>query len=279
MAISTRFTSVASVEVWDTHFRWREDDALRDLTIDDTWRRVAESVSDPSRGPWARRYAEAFSRWLLLPGEALLQRGGTWTVPQLQEGCSAVVNAHAFVRRDAAGATRIEHGRLADTAALAVRFVDDGAVRFDTGGNRIAPRVGLFGVGDALAALGLAYDSEDGRRTAADIAASLASGCLAANRALRHERGPWVSLPHQPFATLLRRGNAPAHESLRESPLRHDRITAIFPQPRVAMLANGTSDALRPAGTDVCTSDACRRMQAAVQPWIDTPIADACSAG
>jgi ribonucleoside-diphosphate reductase alpha chain len=42
---SSAFTLLSAVEIWDAAFRWREQGQLRDLTIDDTWARVAGWVT------------------------------------------------------------------------------------------------------------------------------------------------------------------------------------------------------------------------------------------
>lgn len=291
MAGTTRFTDLAAVDVWDSVFRWREGDTLRDRTIDCTWRRVADTVAGEGRAqaPWAQRYMDAFARWQLLPDERLLRRAGT-TLPRMPlDGCRATVNAAAFVRTSATGRAQFDHARFEQTAALAVRFVDDALLHASPHEpRRVPPRVGMLGVGDVLQACGLAYDSDDARRMAADIAASLASGCLEENLRLGRERGAWSCCRTTPGVALLHPCGGAGNDSTPHGILRHPRITAIDCQPLLARFANGASDALFPArDTDDTPQDpatpnprhggiaalaALARLRAAVQPFIDAPI-------
>lgn len=290
VAGTTRFTDLGAVDVWDSLFRWRDGDALRDRTIDCTWRRVAGAVAGEGRAqaPWAQRYMDAFARWQLLPDERLLRRAGT-TLPRLPlDGCRATVNAAAFVRTTASGRPQFDHVRFEQAAALAVRFVDDALLHASPHEpRRVPPRVGMLGVGDVLQACGIAYDSDAARRMAADIAASLASGCLEENLRLGRERGVWSCCRTQSGTALLHPCGGTDNTAASASLLRHPRITAIDRQPLLARLANGASDALLPppdasgAPHDACTplahrhdtcTDALCRLHAAVQPFIDAPI-------
>lgn len=288
LAGTTRFTDRAAVDVWDSVFRWRDGDVLRDRTIDCTWTRVARSVAGEGRAQavWAQRYMDAFARWQLLPDTRLLRRAGT-TLPQLPlDGCRATLNAAAFVVTSAAGQLQFDHARFEQAAALAVRFVDDALLHASPAEpRRVPPRIGMLGVGDALQACGFAYDSDAARCMAAHIAASLAAGCLAENRRLGRERGAWSCCRTQPGVALLHACGA-TDDGAPRSTLRHPRITAIERQPLLARFANGASDALLPARVaDTAPHDpsvpdmqhdiaALRRMHAAVQPFIDAPIDD-----
>ena len=72
----TTFSSPAAVDAWDAEFRWRDAHRLRDVTIDDTWHRVAEAAAaaEPEHASaWSARFVDAFSRWRLLPEAHLLR--------------------------------------------------------------------------------------------------------------------------------------------------------------------------------------------------------------
>ena len=228
---------MAAVRAWDTWFRWRDAGGLRDRTIEATWTRIARAVARAegvNAEAWSRRYYDAFSRWQLIPDEMLVRTAGTAVLRSRRDVLRATVNAHAFASRR--GGLAIDG--IIEAGSLAVRLLDDARRSLD-----IPPagfRVCLLGVGQALAVLGLEYDSDAGRDAAAGMAAAIGQG--------------------------MRLG-------LEETGLRNCR-TGIAPQPRLAAFANSTTDALEPLPGDPAGADARRRMHLAVQPWIDEPIVE-----
>ena len=235
-----------AVEAWDAWFRWRHQGELRDLTIDSTWSRVADAIAvveGDAAAIWSQRFADAFTDWQLLPDERLLCHAGTDLPLQLDGAPSAVLNAAAFVRAPLGAQPRLDRDRLHSAAALAVRLLDDALLSAPA----TAPglRIGLIGVADALARLGLSYDSDPGRRQAREIVAALAEGCLWGATALAAERGGrnlegsaprWHAreTPSELIADALRWG------------IRHLELTAVASQPRLAVFANNVANALDP---------------------------------
>lgn len=57
------FIDAAAVEAWDAWFRWR-DDELHDLSIEDTWWRVAATLASAEAEPEACRWRSRFNRAL-----------------------------------------------------------------------------------------------------------------------------------------------------------------------------------------------------------------------
>jgi ribonucleoside-diphosphate reductase alpha chain len=244
---ATLFTDPAAVDAWDRWFRWREDGVLRDLTIDSTWWRVANAVAQvegDQAATWARQLVDAFSRWRVLPDPRLLRRAGAkLNFADMKSPC-AVVNAGAFIVAKGLKRACFERDGFVDSAALAVRLLDDVLRAGDPAGTRAQARIGLIGVADALDSLGLPYNSSKARQCAADMAAALADGVL---------RG----------ATAQNFG------------MRHELLTTIEPQPQLALLANNASDALDPRPGQLEAEAlivAQVEMRAAMQPWIDIPI-------
>ncbi|MBN7135753.1 hypothetical protein A7A76_13585 [Lysobacter enzymogenes] len=277
----TRFTDPHAVDLWDRRFRWRSGERLRDRTIDATWQRVAAAVggSGSDGGYWRSRYAAAFAAWQLLPDPRLLRRAGTErAVPPLRAP-RAALNAGAFVIEAGGARARFDFERFATTAALAVRLLDDAAEAFGAdvvGGLRL--EVGLIGVADALALLGVDYLGEAAPAQAQAMARSLALGCAQGAGRLARER----SARGEAAALSQRWGSRELPTTLAEAVVgnrRHARLTRVRPQPSLARLANGASDGIEP----VCADDLRRaapqalrvaraRIAAAMQPWIDAPV-------
>jgi ribonucleotide reductase alpha subunit len=250
MRPASPFTAVAAVEGWDACFRWRDAAGLRDRTIEATWWRVARAAAAAEGAQaeaWAIRYFEAFAQWRLLPDEALLRCAGTPVPLAVGEVIRASLDAAAFV---AGKPARLDLDRIADTAALAVRLLDDALLALRPELRvRTGVRVGVLGLGDALHALGLAYDSDAARVVGCDLAAALTRGARRGALELMRERGG-------DHATRLAR------------------LTAVVPQACLALLANCASDALDPATGDVDSAGPIPqlRLRLAMQPWIDDPI-------
>lgn len=237
------------MEAWDTWFRWREHGRLRDISIEDTWRRVSValiSVEPPrTSARWQARCMDALASWRLLPDERLLEAAGTGHLLPRIATFHASLNVAAFISTDSHTAGSIDLTALSDCAALAVRILDDATLLAAASAPRI--RIGILGIADALALLGLAYHSDTGRECATAIARALADGCLRGSVALAAERGA----RGRGAAAALSRAAARAapQELLRDAAchgLRHAALTAITPHPRLALLANDVTDALDP---------------------------------
>ncbi len=298
MAPTTRFTDRAAVDAWDSWFRWRNGEGLRDRTIDGTWWRVADAIARAEGSQeklWAYRFVEAFSRWQLLPDERLLRMAGTGSGLRPFESPRATLNVAGFVNAPLTPQARFDGEHFAAVASLAVRLLDDALVTM----HRSVPsfcglRIGVIGLADGLHLLGIGYDDPRAAEQVVTIGTALALGTLRGTIELARERGPidarpthllpvWRdrSIPDELVADAMRGG------------VRHTRLTAIDLQPHVAMLANNASDALDPrlphprTGNDVLsarvtdksaaiTADAMVTAQlvirAAIQPWIDAPI-------
>lgn len=294
------FRDAVAVEVWDGCFRWREDGRLRDATVAATWERVAGALAQAgTAGTFARELLDALAWLRVLPNPRLIARLGTGWRPASSDCDVAVVNASAFVRDAFGERARLDIGGLESAAGLAVRLLDRARVLAGSG-HGAALKVGLVGVADALQRLGLDYDSVAGREEAMRIAAALAHGALEASIAAVAAGA--VPVPR------LRASRAMAAE-LRSRPLAHASLTAIAPQPLLALLADNVADALDPrdgqprahrisgpggerivraaGGTTALARElgvasratapwpaapAQVAMRAAVAPWIDAPI-------
>ena len=226
------FIDAAAVEAWDAWFRWREHGVLRDVTIEQTWARVATALATPEHASelrdWARRFADALSSWRLLPDERLLARADANAGAQ-PDGLAATLNLAAFVRAPFTASASFDRAAFEDCAELAVRGLDNAMLRAGVSNrDQTDIRVGVMGLGDALALLGTPYASSEARAFAADVARLLSHSCVHASARLASERG-----------------GTPTKRELRF--LRH---TEIAPRPRLALFANHVADALDPVAPD-----------------------------
>lgn len=301
MLPTTRFTDRAAVDAWDSWFRWRNAEGLRDRTIDATWWRVADAIADSEGAQdrrWAYRYVDAFSRWQLLPDERLLRMAGTGAGLVPFASPSAALNVAAFVIAPLTPQARFDGERFAGVASLAVRLLDDALVTMHgSAPNFSGLRIGLIGLADALHLLGIRYHDHRAVEQACAVGTALATGTLRGTTELAQERGPIDARPVHLVALWRDRG-APDDlvAAAMHGGVRHTRLTAIGLQPHLALLANNASDALDPpvprpcrdlAGpgstTTTTTADASPpsatamvtaqlAIRAAIQPWIDAPI-------
>jgi ribonucleoside-diphosphate reductase alpha chain len=135
----------------------------------------------------------------------------------------------------------VDWARLVETVRLAVRFLDDviEANRYPFAELERATRatrkvgLGIMGLAELLAALGIPYDSEDAVALAARIAARIRREGRRASADLAAVRGPF---PLFEQSTFLRRGLPP---------FRNAQLTAIAPTGTISILA-GTTSAIEP---------------------------------
>jgi ribonucleoside-diphosphate reductase alpha chain len=253
MRHSSPFHDIVAVEAWDAWFRWREEGRLRDVSVNDTWRRVARALSraEPAahRADFEQQLLDAHLGWRLLLDERILIGAGTTMAIWPQDDLVAVMNAAVFVQSPFTPQAGFRHEAFEHAAELAVRALDNAAqlatVRDNLGGARL--RIGLIGLADALAQLRQPYDSATGRWTAGTIARSLARGCLRGSLQLATDRGSPFALKDAPALGHRLRELLPERiDDAQRHGLRHLQLTAISSQRRLALLANNVTDAIDP---------------------------------
>ena len=246
------FVDPGAVEAWDAWFRLRKGERIEDLSIEETWARVARALSlaeAEKKSDWEHRFYSAMSSWRLLVDERIIAGSCTGVCELCTKGFVGVVNAAAFVLRPCHPDAAFDFGEFARTSELAMRALDNATVSQHTeSGCRI--RVGMIGVTDALTLLGMRYDSAAARSWVRRLARAFAEGCFRANVQLAEERGgryPYLETNQTPpeasalFVELVARARAAG--------LRHDSVTMISPNPKLALLANNVADALDPLHT------------------------------
>jgi len=77
---SSHFTTDISCHIWDSKYRYRDQNKILDATIEDTWRRIANalaSVETNDNGIWAHKFYEVLSGFRFIPGGRILAGAGT----------------------------------------------------------------------------------------------------------------------------------------------------------------------------------------------------------
>ncbi len=75
------FLAEISRHVWDSKYRWREPDAVRDQTVEDSWRRVARALASVEKSAdrvgWEQRFYSILEDFRFLPGGRIQAGAGT----------------------------------------------------------------------------------------------------------------------------------------------------------------------------------------------------------
>lgn len=257
MSETSAFIDLAAVEAWDAWFRWRLRDELRDISIHDTWSRVARTLACAERpgrtGAFGRRLCDALGEWQVLLDERILVAAGTGDAGWPDDELVAVLNVVSFVRAPGTSQASLNLEAFESVAELAVNALDNAAALSAgaSGQSGMHLRIGLIGLADALALLGLRYDSDTGRKVARDVARHLTSGCLYGNLRLARERGARRDVSEcLTLGYKLRELSTELTADAERFGLRQARLTAITSQPRLALLANNVSNAVDPLPTE-----------------------------
>ncbi len=166
------------------------------------------------------------------------------------------MNLAAYVRAPFEADARIDLDALAADAATAVRMLDDvielsrfplPAQREQAHGTR---RLGLgfTGLADALVMLGLRYDSEDGRKQAAECMRAICHSAYRASIELARERGSFAFLEREaylaaPFVAAL---PADIRDGIARHGIRNSHLTAVAPTGTISLIADNLSGGIEP---------------------------------
>jgi ribonucleoside-diphosphate reductase alpha chain len=151
---------------------------------------------------------------------------------------------------------RLDHEALREAARLAVRFLDDviEISRYPLFRQRVealATRrigLGITGLADALAMLGLRYDSQPARDFAATIMRTVRDAAYEMSAELARERGPFqrfdgTQYPERPF---IRRLPQTVQASIRHHGIRNSHLLAVAPAGTISLLAGNVSSGVEP---------------------------------
>lgn len=166
------------------------------------------------------------------------------------------VNLTRFVRAPFTAQAHMDFAALAETAAVATRLLDNvtDASGFPLPAQQAQAQatrrigLGLTGLGDALIMLGLHYDSDAARESAARIMRTLCHSAYRASIALAREKGAFARFDAQSFldAPFIRALPEDIRHDIAYYGIRNSHLTAIAPTGTISLLANTVSSGLEP---------------------------------
>ena len=166
------------------------------------------------------------------------------------------INLTTVVSAPFSAAAAIDHERLAEVSAVAVRFLDNviDVSRFPLEKQAAQARrtrrigLGITGLGDALAMLGLRYDSEDARRVADEVMRSIRDSAYRASIELAAEKGPFPAFDAGRYCEgpFIRRLPTDIREALERHGIRNSHLLSIAPAGTISLLAGNISGGVEP---------------------------------
>jgi ribonucleoside-diphosphate reductase alpha chain len=168
----------------------------------------------------------------------------------------ASINAAAFVLHPFTPEARLNEREMRETAHTAVRFLDDALElsKFPLPQQREEAHrtrrigLGITGLADALAMLGLPYDSEQARNIAAQVMCLVRDAAYDASTDLARERGSFPAYDAkaylaQPFIARL---PASIRAAIERHGIRNSHLLAIAPAGSISLLAHNVSCGIEP---------------------------------
>lgn len=261
-----------SVLVTDSFMRAIEADSAWPLVFPAQTGAERDARTVPARRLWERLCASAHAS--AEPGMLFIDRINAWNNLGYCETLSATnpcgeeplppygacnlgsINLAAFVADPFTPAARVEHEAIAETARIAVRFLDD---IIDVSAFPLARQreqalrsrrigLGITGLADALAMLGLRYDSDVARRLAADWMRSIRDAAYRSSIATAAERGAFPAFRADAYLDrpFIRSLPDDIRRDIRASGIRNSHLTAIAPAGTISLLAGNVSSGIEP---------------------------------
>lgn len=166
------------------------------------------------------------------------------------------LNLTAFVIDPFTPTARVDEDALRDFTRLAVRFLDDAidTSRFPLPRQRLeahrSRRIGLgvTGLADALAMLGLRYDSEKARTVAGLLMRTVRDAAYEASVDLAGERGPFELFDRQRYTArpFIHRLPQTIQAAIHRHGTRNSHLLAVAPAGTISLLAENLSSGIEP---------------------------------
>jgi len=166
------------------------------------------------------------------------------------------INLAALVRRPFTRSAAIDEAELSALAAIAVRMLDDvlDVTRFPLRRQRreaLETRrigLGITGLGDALAMLGLRYDGPRGREAASRLVERVKLAAYSASCSLAREKGAFPAWDRDRYlgGEFVSRLPGRLRERISRHGLRNSHLLAIAPTGSISLLAGNVSPGVEP---------------------------------
>ncbi|NIV17732.1 MAG: adenosylcobalamin-dependent ribonucleoside-diphosphate reductase [Woeseiaceae bacterium] len=166
------------------------------------------------------------------------------------------LNLTAFVANPFTAQCALDEGRLLDTVRVAVRFMDDviDVSRFPLDQQaeqaRATRRIGLgiTGLADALVMLGLHYDSDEARESAAGTMKMIRDAAYSASIELAKEKAAFPRFRKDDFlqSPFVRRLPGRLRDGIADNGIRNSHLLAIAPAGTISLLAHNVSSGAEP---------------------------------
>ena len=166
------------------------------------------------------------------------------------------LNLTAFVLEPFQPGARIDAQALRDCAGLAIRFLDDviEISRFPLPRQRLEAQrtrrigLGITGLADALAMLGLPYGTDSARTVAAALMNTVRDAAYETSVDLAKERGPFALFDAQryPDRPFIRRLPQTVQAGIGRHGIRNSHLLAVAPAGTISLLAGNLSTGIEP---------------------------------
>lgn len=166
------------------------------------------------------------------------------------------LNLVAFVRAPFTSGARLDHDAICEATQLAVRFLDNvidishyplARQRQEAHATR---RIGLgvTGLADALAMLGLRYDSSAAREVASTLMRTIRDAAYVASVELARERGPFKRFDRELYLDrpFIRRLPKAIRAGIDRHGIRGSHLLAVAPTGAISLLADNVSSGIEP---------------------------------